>query len=178
MGDFTALIRRRFSCRSFRPEPVTRRHLVELIEASRWAPSAGNLQPWRFVVVEDGAARRALAAAAFGQGFVAEAPAVIVVCAVPAESSRVYGDRGRDLYCLQDCAAAAENLLLAAAAAGLGGCWVGAFDEAAVARALGLELGWRPVAVIPVGYPAERPAHRSRRPLDEVTVWFDRPNRG
>jgi nitroreductase len=173
MDEIMEVIRRRFSCRSFRPEPVPRQQLSELIDAARWAPSAGNLQPWRFVVVEDGAARRAIAASAYGQRFIADAPAVIVVCVVAAESSRVYGDRGRHLYCLQDSAAAVENLLLAATGAGLGTCWIGAFDEAAVARALVLEAGWRPVALIPVGYPDEQPRRRSRRPPDEVTRWID-----
>lgn len=173
MSGIMTILRKRFSCRSFRAERLSREQVSRLLEAARWAPSAGNLQPWRFLVVEGMATRRALAAAAFGQNFVAEAPVVVVVCAVPDESARVYGDRGRDLYCLQDCAAAVENLLLAAAAAGLGSCWVGAFDEAAVARALDLDVGWRPVAVVPVGHPAEQPGRRSRRPLDDVAVWID-----
>jgi nitroreductase len=171
--DFGSVLTGRFSCRSFRTDPVPRQRVVELMEAARSAPSAGNLQPWRFVVVTDAEHRRALAAAAFGQDFVAVAPATIVVCAVPAESARTYGARGRDLYCLQDTAAATENLLLAATAAGLGACWVGAFDEVAVQRALELEPGWRPVAMIPVGLPAEAPAARTRRPLAEVTRWIE-----
>lgn len=92
---------------------------------------------------------------------------------MPGESARTYGDRGRQLYCLQDTAAAVENLMLAATGEGLGACWVGAFDEAAATRALGLPAGWRPVALVPVGYPAEAAPARSRRPLDEVCVWLD-----
>jgi nitroreductase len=103
---------------------------------------------------------------------VAAAPVAIVVAA-PAESSRGYGARGRDLYCLQDTAAATENLLLSATAAGLGACWVGAFDEESVHSALGLEPGWRPVALIPVGVPAEAPPQRTRRPLAEITRWIE-----
>ena len=143
------------------------------MEAARWAPSGGNLQPWRFVVVSAADRRRELASAALGQGFVAQAPVVIVVCAVPEESARHYGDRGRELYALQDTAAATENLLLAATGAGLGACWVGAFDEHRVRRVLGLDPGWRPVAVVPIGHPAETPDRRSRRGLEEVLVWVD-----
>lgn len=166
-----SLLRRRFSCRSYRPDPVPRELLEELLDGARWAPSAGNLQPWRFVVVLDPAHRRALARAALDQRFLGEAPAVIVVCAVPEESARVYGSRGRELYCLQDTAAATENLMIAAADAGLATCWVGAFDEPAVARDLDLDSGWRPVALVSVGYPAEKPGRRSRRSLASITRW-------
>jgi nitroreductase len=167
------LFRQRFSCRSFTAGPVPRATIEALLDAARWAPSGGNLQPWRFVVVTAEHRRRELASAALGQGFVAQAPVVIVVCAVPEESARQYGDRGRELYALQDTAAATENLLLAATHAGLGACWVGAFDEHRVRRVLGLEPGWRPVALVPVGRPAEAPGRRSRRPLGEVVGWVD-----
>ena len=171
--DFRGVLTGRFSCRSFEAAPVPRERIVELLEAAQGAPSAGNLQPWRFLVVIGAAHRRALADAAFGQEFVASAPVTIVVCAVPDECARTYGARGRDLYCLQDTAAATENLLLAATAAGLGACWVGAFDEASVRRALALEPGWRPVAMIPIGVPAEAPPGRTRRPPEAVTRWVE-----
>lgn len=164
----TSLFSRRFSCRRFRREPVSEEALAYLLEAARWAPSAGNLQPWRFLVVRQAALRAALAAAAAGQRFVAEAPLLVVVCAVPAESARGYGERGASLYCLQDTAAAVENLLLAATELGLGSCWVGAFDERRVASVLGLEEGVRPVALVAVGSPAEEAPRRSRRPWGET----------
>jgi len=167
------LFRRRFSCRSFTSDPVDRATTETLLDAARWAPTGGNLQPWRFVVVTAAGRRRELAAAALGQVFIAQAPVVIVVCAVPEESARHYGDRGRNLYAVQDTAAATENLLLAAARAGLGACWVGAFDEDSVRRVLALDTGWWPVAIIPVGHPAEAPGRRSRRSLGEVVVWLD-----
>lgn len=163
----------RYSCRRFRPDPVPRPLLEQLLEAARWAPSAGGLEPWRFVVVTAATPRGELAAAALHQAFVAEAPAVVVVCAVPEESARIYGARGRHLYCLQDTAAATQNLLLAATAAGLGSCWVGAFDEGKVRRILQLPPAWWPVALIPLGFPAEEPPRRRRRPAAEVTVWVE-----
>lgn len=161
----------RFSCRRFQPRPLARAEVEALLEAARWAPSAGGLEPWRFVVVTSPPVRAALAEAALGQSFVAAAPVVVVVCAVPAESARLYGERGRTLYCLQDTAAATENLLLAAAARGIGSCWVGAFTEQRVAELLGLPGGLWPVALVPLGYPAEGPPARRRRPLAEVVLW-------
>ena len=164
-------IRRRFSCRSFLDRDVGDGLVRDLLEAARWAPSAGNLQPVRVAVIRGGRQRRELAAAALGQSFVASAPVVFVVCAVPEISARHYGERGRRLYCVQDAAAATENLLLAATAAGLGACWVGAFSEKDVARAAGLPDGWWPLAVVPVGYPAELPASRSRMDLETFALW-------
>lgn len=165
------LFRRRFSCRAFTTEPLTPAEVEALVEATVWAPSAGNLQPWRFLVVSDRTLRQALARAAYEQRFVADAPVVFVVCAVPEESARRYGDRGRTLYCLQDTAAAVENLLLAAADLGLGSCWVGAFDEAGASRVLQLPTSWRPVALVPVGHPAEEPGRRRRKPVQEVVLY-------
>jgi nitroreductase len=167
------VFQRRFSCRSFDPTPLDRETVIKILEAARWAPNGGNLQPWRFVIALDSERRRAVAGAAYGQGFLAQAPVVIVVCAVPDESASKYGPRGRELYCLQDTAAAAENILLAATDLGLGSCWVGAFDEAAVRRVLDLPHSWRPVALIALGRPTEAEPQRTRRPLSEITMWYE-----
>ena len=167
------LFERRFSCRSFDTTPLDRETVENILEAARWAPNGGNLQPWRFVIVLDPEKRRAVAGAAYGQGFLALAPVVIAVCAVPDESATKYGPRGRELYCLQDTAAAAENILLAATERGLGSCWVGAFDEAAIGRALELPRSWRPVALIALGRPTEAEPQRSRRPLSEISLWLE-----
>lgn len=162
----------RYSCRAFTPEPISRATILELLEAARWAPNGGNTQPWRFVVVTGTRRKQDLASAAVGQTFIAQAPVVIVVCALPEVSARVYGERGRTLYAIQDTAAATENLLLAATASGLGACWVGAFDEDRVRQAIGVPPKWRPVAVVPLGYPAEAAPRRSRVPLERVVVWL------
>ncbi len=141
-----------------------------LLEAAVRAPSAGNTQPWHFHVVRDAATRQALAAASFGQSFLAQAPLVIVVSVEPDRSAARYGDRGRSLYCLQDTAAAVTHIQLTAVSLGLGSCWVGAFDEAMASEVLGLPVTLRPVAMVPIGYPARAAAPRPRRPLTEVTT--------
>jgi nitroreductase len=168
--DEQSLIRRRYSCRRFAGTPLSQAEIEHVLEAAVWAPSAGNLQPWRFVVVTSDELKERLARAAH-QEFVAEAPVVIAVCAVPGESARRYGERGRSLYSLQDTAAATENILLAAAELGLGSCWVGAFDEPAAAAALALPPAWRPVALVPLGHPLETPGARERRPMADVVVF-------
>lgn len=168
--DFWEVIEARRSVRWFDTQQDVPQQLVkQMLRAAIRAPSAGNRQPWHFVVVRRPEVKEELAIAAWGQSFVAQAPLVIVVCAEPERSASRYGRRGVELYCLQDTAAATEHILLAATALGLGSCWVGAFDEGEAARALNLPAGLRPVALIPVGYPAQEAGGRtSRRPIQEV----------
>jgi len=167
MDVFEAIMGRR-SIRAYREMEVSQEIVEKLIDAARWAPSAGNIQPWEFIVVRNSETKRRLAEAALGQSFIEEAPVVIVVCADEERSARGYGTRGRALYCIQDTAAAIQNIHLAAYALGLGTCWVGAFREDDVRKILDIPVGVRPVAIIPVGYPAESPAPRSRRPLKQL----------
>ncbi|GAB4280154.1 MAG: nitroreductase family protein [Coriobacteriia bacterium] len=142
-----------------------------LLEAAILAPSAGNIQPWRFYVVKSLEAKGRLAQAV-RQKWAAAAPVVIVVCVDPRPCAARYGDRGEYLYSIQDTAAATENILLAAVDRGLASCWVGAFDDKAVAQAIGAPSPITPVAVLPIGYSAEAGARPARRPLEEVTTWL------
>jgi nitroreductase len=171
MDVFEAILGRR-SIRRFRDEPLEEGQLENLLEAARWAPSAGNVQPWRFVVVTNDDVKEQLAVDSYGQMFMAEAPVVVGVLSIPEESARCYGDRGRSLYSIQDTAAAAQNILLAASGMGLGTCWVGAFDGNAVAKTLKCRPGEIPVALIPIGWPA-REGRSSRRGLDEVVRYME-----
>ncbi len=166
-------IARRRSIRQFKPTAVPEEHLEAMLEAAVLAPSAGNRQPWRFLVIRNPELRQRLAAAAHGQKFVAAAPVALVVCAdLPRTESR-YGQRGRELYALQDTAAAIQNLLLTAVAYGYGTCWVGAFDEEQAAAVLELPPSLRPVAIIPIGVPAASPRAPGRLPLEEVVEYRD-----
>lgn len=172
--DFWSVIESRYSVRQFDPRvDVTPEQVERILRAAIAAPSAGNRQPWHFYIVRDADLRQQLAIAAFGQQFISQAPVAIVVCADAEQSAARYGSRGRELYCLQDTAAAAEHILLAAVALGLGGCWVGAFDEARAAAALDLPDRHRPVAILPLGKPAGQPRSRtSRRPLPSVATYL------
>jgi len=166
--DLFEAIKQRRSVRAYTREDVSEEDVEKLIEAARLAPSAGNIQPWRFVIVRGAEVKRKLAEAALYQTFIEEAPVVIVVCADEAQSSQGYGNRGATLYCIQDTAAATQNILLAAHALGLGTCWVGAFREELVKKALNAPMNIRPVAIIPVGHAAEKPRAPLRRSLEEV----------
>lgn len=173
--DFWQVVENRHSVRVFdtrhdvAPADVTR-----ILQAAVQAPSAGNCQPWHFVVVRRKQVRQRLARASGGQQFVAQAPVVIVVCTDAGLSAERYGERGAGLYCRQDTAAATENILLAATALRLGSCWVGAFDDGAVVTALQLSANLHPVAIVPIGVPA-RPTQRItvRRDLSDVVTYVE-----
>ncbi len=166
--DVFEAIKSRRSVRAFTREDVSEKEVKKLIDAARWSPSAGNIQPWEFIIVRKPEIKRRLSIAALRQTFIEEAPVVIVVCANQTMSGRGYGARGVNLYCLQDTAAATQNMLLAAFALGLATCWVGAFREEEAKKALNLPEGVRPVAIIPLGYSAKKPMARSRRSLSEI----------
>ena len=158
MDVFEAIAARR-SVRRYKPEPIPEESIGRIMEAARLAPSAGNRQPWRFVVTKDPGVRRALARAANNQDFVGQAPAVITVLGDPEVSERWH---------LRDPMIAAEHMALQAVEEGLGTCWIGAFDEAEVKRILKVPDKLRVVCLLPVGKPAEVPAGKPRRPMTEL----------
>ncbi len=151
----------RRSIRAFTPAPVDDDILATALRLANQAPSAGNLQARDFVVVKSLHTKKLLAEAALGQDFVRLAPVVLVCCA-NLERIGHYGDRGRSLYCLQDVAAAVENLLLYLHSRGLGATWVGAFDEQMVSKLLNLPAAARPVVIVPVGHPSGKGVRRTR----------------
>jgi len=166
--DVLEAIKGRRSIRAFRNQDVPAEIVEKLIDAAQWAPSAGNIQPWEFIIVRKPEIKRRLVEAALGQTFIEEAPVVIVVCANEEHSSQGYGVRGKTLYCIQDTAAAIQNIHLTAYSLGLGTCWVGAFREEEAREILKIPRGIRPVAIIPVGYPAEAPTARTRKPISQI----------
>jgi nitroreductase len=146
----------------FRPDPVGDDVVRRLIDTATRAPSAGHLQPWGFVVVRDPQTRRQLGEAAFGQVWLAEAPVSVVACADPARARPRYHERA-DRYAIVDTAFASMLLLLAVTDMGLGACFVGAFDDARVRQILKIPSDVQPLAVVPIGHPAETPEPKRRR---------------
>lgn len=167
--DLYEAIRTRKSVRSYEDRPVPEDSLERVLEAARMAPSAKNLQEWRFVLARDPEVRRRLAAAASGQSFVAEAPIVIACCA---ETDHRRMRCGLESYPI-DVAIAIDHLTLAAAGEGLGTCWIGSFDPRKVRETLGIPETIEVVELLPLGYPKDpTPEAKSRLPLAEI-VHYD-----
>lgn len=165
--DFFEVIEKRRSVRAYLSRDVEEDKLKKVLDAALQAPSAGNLQAYRIFLTKNPEMRERLAEASFGQQFVAEAPVVLVFCALPEKSSARYGKRGAELYCIQDATIAASYAQLAATALGLATCWVGAFDDDAVKKILALKKE-RPVAILPLGYAAETPRKPKREDFNSI----------
>lgn len=170
--DFSQVLRDRRSVRRYENRPVPRGIISELIDAAEAAPSAGNLRARKYVIITRKEMAKVLAMAAYGQSQVETSPLLIVVCADADRSASRYGDRG-SLYAIQDADAATMCLLLAAYDMGLGACWNGAFDDQIVREALSLEEHVLPVAIISMGWPAERPSAPPRRELEGMVAWVE-----
>ena len=167
MGVLEA-IKERKSIRAYDGKKVSDKDIERLLEAARWAPSAGNIQPWAFVIVKDMEIKQKLSDAALNQTLIKKASVAFVVCADLDRSRSGYGIRGTELYSIQDTAAATENILLAAQELGLATCWIGAFHDREVAEAIKAPKHIKPVAIVPVGYPAERPLAPRKRAVNEI----------
>jgi len=169
--DFYDVVRRRLSVRSYRLDPVPEDVLSRILEAGRLAPSAKNYQPWKFIVARDPQVRRALVPACKNQASVAQAPVVICGCCVIDQVWKGMG--GYWSAEAVDITIALEHMILAAAAEGLGTCWIGAFLEAEVKKVLSIPEGVKPIALTPLGYPAAEAKPRPRKPLSGI-VCYDR----
>jgi len=172
--DVFEAIRVRRSVRKYRSDPIPDAVLDRMLEALRLAPSACNYQPWRFVVVRDAKTREALAHASRDQMFIAQAPVIVVGCGFPANAYQKMGGSGNSVDI--DIAVAFDHLMLAAAEAGLGTCWIGAFSEQAVKQVLNLPADLKVVALTPLGWPAEPgllgPGDAGRRKKREDVITF------
>lgn len=168
--EFQQLLEKRRCVRAFTGETVSAEQQRRLLEAAVRAPSACNMQSWHFYVIADRTKIEALCPAVYGGEWIRKAGLVVIVCTDAEAITRRFGERGASLFCLQDTAAAMENLLLAAADMGLGGCWIGAFDPAVCRDFVGIPEGRTPVAIAAVGVPAGETPLRERKPLEEVVT--------
>jgi nitroreductase len=162
--NFLDLAQKRHSCRAYLPDPVEDEKLQYVLESMRLAPSATNLQPFRFIVVHTAGRETELNRIYFQPWFV-QPPIVICACAIPAAAWR-RGDGKR--YTDIDVAIAMDHLTLAATDLGLGTCWVASFDIRAAHEVLGIPPGIEPLAFTPLGYPADQPGPKERKPLSDL----------
>ena len=183
MEFFEALSTRR-SIRTYQDRPIEEEKLHAVLDAVRASPSWANQQCWRLVVVRDAATKQGISELSYLESFfapkgyktnpamkaLAQAPAVIVLCADPTQSGTV---RGQDYY-LADAGIAAQSLMLAAQAEGLGTVFVGIFQEEPLRDLLGIPESIRVVGLFPLGYPAEEKKEGpKRKPLEEI-CFFER----
>ena len=157
----------RRSIRKFKDIPVEMEKLGQILEAGRLAPSAGNLQDWKFIIVKKPEIIEEVAKACLEQYWITSAPVLIVVCTDPSRTIEHYGDRGK-MYSYHNGATAAMSMILAAHSLGLATCWVGAFEDEMLRRALDIPDDIFMHAVLPIGYPAEKPPIPAKFKLYDV----------
>jgi len=159
--DILEVIKTRRSTRKYEPSPLSEEEINKILEAGRWAPSAANSQPWRFIVLRSQEVRKKLAGTLTWGRFLSEAPLGIAITIIPRASN----------HPVEDGAAATQNMLLEAHSLGLGACWIGTYgsgDEERAKKVLNIPEDERLLSVIAIGHPAESP-QRTRRELYEVT---------
>lgn len=161
---FSDLILRRYSVRAYRANPVEEEKLQQVLEAARMAPTAANRQPFQILVIHTQGREEELRRI-YNSKWFAEAPVVLCVCTLPAQAwVRKDGKNYADV----DAAIVMDHMTLAATELGLGTCWIGAFDPAAAREVLGLPDEAQPLLFTPLGYPADQPKPKARKPLSEL----------
>lgn len=167
--SFLSLVAQRYSCRDYKPEPVSRQLLTQVLETARLAPSACNRQPWVFVVADTPSSREAIIGS-YDRPWVRTAPAFIVACGNHDEAWHRAADE-KD-HTDVDVSIAVEHICLAASAIGLGTCWVCNFDAELLRQALNLPASLEPIAIIPIGYPtSDAIVEKKRKTIDDIIVW-------
>ncbi|MEM5801943.1 MAG: nitroreductase family protein [Candidatus Aenigmatarchaeota archaeon] len=166
--EFDEVLKKRRMVRRFVDKPVSEEILQKILKNAQRAPSAGFTQMQEFIVVKDKKQKERLAKAALNQKFIAEAPVVIVVVSNIERAYWRYGERAVNFYSITDGAFSTMLILLSCVNYGLGACSVGAFDEEEVSRVLNLPKNVRPIFIIPIGYPAERPERLERIQLEKL----------
>lgn len=164
--DFFEVIESRRSVRSYKNDPVEEEKLDLILKAGAAAPTACNYQPFRVLVIPT-AGREAELRKIYDKAWFAAAPLVLLVCALPGSA---WSRRDGKSYADVDATIAMDHMILAAAAQGLGSCWIANFDPSAARELLGLEPDWEPLALTPIGYPAEAPQARQRKGIGELTL--------
>ncbi|MFQ6105973.1 MAG: nitroreductase family protein [Thermoplasmata archaeon] len=167
--DVLDAMKGRRSVRNYQPTPLSAELIQRIFNTVRMAPSVDNLQPWRFVLVNDEDIKRQLAAASNNQKWIAEAPLVVVACGLLDEAQGMIGGY-MNSYPV-DVAMAMAYLTLAAHNEGLGTCWVSAFNEEKVRAAIGAPDDVKVVALTPLGVPRGDPEPSGRKHLNEIVCY-------
>ncbi len=169
--DFFEVVEARHSVRAFSDVPVEEQKLQTILETANRAPSAGNRQSYEILVVKDRALLNRLWGGGDPRRALEHAPVALVFCTHAERNADRYGERGALLYSVQDATLACAYAQLAATALRLSTVWIGSFDENAAREILHIDPKWRPIAILPIGYPNEVPPIRPRRELRDLVHW-------
>ncbi|PIN70792.1 hypothetical protein COV94_01250, partial [Candidatus Woesearchaeota archaeon CG11_big_fil_rev_8_21_14_0_20_57_5] len=150
-------IAQRRSIRAYKDIMLEWDMVAKIVEAAKTAPSSGNLQNWKFILVTDAELRKDIAEACAQQYWMATAPVHICTTVIWKRAQQYYGIRGERLYSIQNASAAMENMLIAATSLGIGSCWVSAFDDTQLRRVLSIPDYATPMGVVTLGYADEKP---------------------
>ncbi len=169
--DFRDLIKKRRSVRKFKDEKIDSEKIKEILSVLDEIPTAGNLQSFFVYVVTDDKLIRKVISEGFMKAYFDYAPLLFVFCAHPENASK-YGDRGRNLFSIQDATIATTYVMLEVVNQGLSSVWVGAFYPDVVSRLLDIPSKYLPVSILPVGYPDEEPIKKERKSINELSKWI------
>ncbi len=171
--NFIDIVKKRCSVREYSSRPIEKEKLDSVLEAARLAPSACNLQPWSFYVVQDAGILQQLHSC-YGREWFTTAPVCIAVCGNHDASWKRKSFDNKD-HCDIDIAITTEHLILAAAEAGLGTCWICNFDAVLCKEILQLPDSEEVIALIPIGYPAKEEiwetAVKNRKKTEEIIFY-------
>lgn len=159
------VIKTRRSIRRFKKEPISNEDAERILDAARLAPSGGNQQRWKFIYINDPQVLRMIRNCS--PGFYGDAASVIVI-GISEESGAFNRTAYRDIIGILDAGFAAENILLAAHALGLGGCAIASFNEIGIKQILNAPEGWKPILLVSLGHPYELPRIPPKKKLYEV----------
>jgi nitroreductase len=162
--DFAELIEKRYSVRAYKSDPVDDQLLTRLLETAVMAPSAANRQPFQLVVIHT-RGREVELRRIYDRDWFVQAPVVICACGIPAQGW--IHPNGKNHHEI-DAVIVMDYLTLAAANVGLGTCWIAAFDVWAAREVLNLPVDVEPVVFTPLGYPADSPTPKERKPLTDL----------
>lgn len=175
--EFSQAIKERVSIRKYQKKDIESSQLAYILECGHYAPTAGNLQPWEFLIIKDVNMKRKIVDTTFignqknssrHQEWLIDAPVFIIVCANKDRISARYGEESMRKLIYLDCSACVENMLLAAVDINLGSCYISGFRENELSQVLQLPSSLEVVAFIPVGYAEGIAIKRPKRPLKEV----------
>lgn len=165
--DVFEAVKGRRSIRRYKTDAVPKELVEKMLDAAHWAPSGGNIQPWKFIVISDRDLLELVRKVS--PGYLGEAPLAILVCSDREKEYRIGGALGRDYLSIADCAMAVENMLLVAYTLGLGTCVVKSFSRIAIKEMLEIPDDIEPELLVIVGYPAQTPNPPARTPLRKIT---------